>query len=108
MSSIPQQPSGEQPRRLTHSQIIEQQIHALARGGSDHSSCELSRNARGDTQIRVAVRTGESDEVQTPRQAVELARSLYDELSALYPQGLAAWSTSDLQAELAQRAERAA
>lgn len=95
--------AAERPRRLTQSQIIEAQIHALSRGSGDHSSVELSRNARGDTQIRVAVRTGESDEVQTPRQAVEHAAQLYDELADRYPQGLGAWSTSDLKAELDQR-----
>jgi hypothetical protein len=76
--------TNERPPRLTLSQIVEMQLHALARGGQDHSTVELSRNAKGDTQIRVSVRTGEGD-VETVEQARLRAQEQYDHLRDLYP-----------------------
>src|SRR5207237_1179050 len=55
----PHAPLNEKPRRLTQAEIVERLLHALNRGGQEHSTIELSRNAKGDTQIRVSVRTGE-------------------------------------------------
>lgn len=78
------EPGGDrqQPaRRLTHSQIIEQ---LLQRGGGEHSSVSLTRNAKGETQIEVTVRTDEH-EVQTARQAADVATSIYNELRDAYP-----------------------
>jgi hypothetical protein len=72
----------ERPRRLTHSQIIDELIGALARGSSDHSTVALSRNAKGDTQISVSVRTGEGDDT-TADEAAAKATELYDDLAAL-------------------------
>jgi hypothetical protein len=79
-------PLAERPPRLTLSQIVERQLHALSRGGQDHSTVELSRNAKGDTQIRVSVRTGEGD-VDTVEQARMKAEETYDHLRNLYPMG---------------------
>jgi hypothetical protein len=79
-------PLNDRPPRLTLSQIVERQLHALARGGQDHSTIELVRNAKGDTQIKVSVRTGEGD-VETVEQARMKAEEQYDHLRALYPLG---------------------
>jgi hypothetical protein len=76
--------TNDKPPRLTLSQIVEMQLHAMARGGQEHSTVELSRNAKGDTQIRVSVRTGEGD-VETVEQARMRAQEQYDHLRELYP-----------------------
>jgi hypothetical protein len=72
----------ERPRRLTHSQIIDELIGALAKGSGDHSTVALNRNAKGDTQISVSVRTGEGD-ITTADEAAAKAAELYDGLAAL-------------------------
>ena len=77
-------PLNDKPRRLSQSEIVERLLHALNRGGQDHSTIELSRNAKGDTQIRVSVRTGEGD-VETVEQARDKAQEQYDHLRDLYP-----------------------
>lgn len=69
-------------RRLTLSDVVDR---LLDRGPTDHSSVTLSRNAKGDTQVEVVVRTGDSGEVQTADQAAAKARELYDTLTAAYP-----------------------
>ena len=70
------------PRRLSLSQIVEL---LLTRGGGEHSSVTLKSNARGETQVEVTVRTGETDELATVDQAAAKARDVYDELRAAYP-----------------------
>jgi hypothetical protein len=77
-------PLNDRPPRLTLSQIVERQLHALARGGQEHSTIELVRNAKGDTQIKVSVRTGEGD-VETVDEARAKATEQYDHLRELYP-----------------------
>lgn len=79
-------PLKDKPPRLTLSQIVERQLMALTKAGSDHSSIELTRNAKGDTQIRVSVRTGEAG-VTTVEDARMKAQEQYDHLSDLYPMG---------------------
>jgi hypothetical protein len=75
---------GDAPRRLTLSQIVEL---LLTKGGGEHSSVSLTRNAKGETQIEVTVRTGESDEVTTVDQAAAKAKATYNELRETYPHG---------------------
>lgn len=70
----------EKPKRLTLSEIV---VALLARGG-EHSSVKLSRNAKGDTQIEVTVRSGDQD-VPTVDEASEKAAELYDALRERYP-----------------------
>lgn len=72
------------PRRLSLSQIVEL---LLTRGGGEHSSTTLTRNSKGETQIEVTVRTGESDDVATIEAATAKARAVYDELRQAYPHG---------------------
>jgi hypothetical protein len=69
-------------RRLTLSQIVE---ILLQRSPRDHSSVTLARNAKGETQIEVVVRTGDAGEVLSLADAEALAGDLYDRLRARYP-----------------------
>lgn len=71
-------------RRITMSETVDKLIAALARGHGDNSSVRLTRNAKGDTQIEVTVRTGEPG-VETIEDASLKARLKYDELATLYP-----------------------
>lgn len=78
--------TAEAPRRMSLSEVLEL---LLTRGSSEHSSVTLTRNSRGETQIEVTVRTGESGEVLTAADAAEHARTIYDDLRVKYPHGTA-------------------
>jgi hypothetical protein len=69
-------------RRLTLSQIVE---ILLQRSPRDHSSVSLTRNAKGETQIEVVVRTGDAGELLTVAEAEAEAAEVYDRLRARYP-----------------------
>lgn len=73
------------PRRLTLSQIVEAQLAALNRAGGEHSTVRLTRNAKGDTQIEVVVRTGDESHIVTAADAATHARAIYDDLRVAYP-----------------------
>jgi hypothetical protein len=81
-SRTPDVPAAEPPRRLSLSAIVELLLQKSPR---DHSSVTLSRNAKGDTQIEVVVRTGDDAEVTTPAEALAEAVRLYDSLREKYP-----------------------
>lgn len=84
---MPKKSSPETPRRLTYSSMIELLVGALHRGiPTERSHVKLTRNARGDTQLEVSVRTGE-DGIETVDQAVAKATSVYDQLRIDYPLG---------------------
>lgn len=70
------------PKRMTLSEVVEQ---LLQRGSAGPSSVTLSRNAKGETQLEVVVRTGEHGEVQTIGEAELVAVEVYDRLRTLYP-----------------------
>jgi hypothetical protein len=72
-------------KRLTLSQIVE---ILLQRSPRDHSSVSLSRNAKGETQIEVVVRTGDTGEILTVAEAEAEAAEAYDRLRARYPMGV--------------------
>jgi hypothetical protein len=72
-------------RRLTLSDVVEQ---LLQRGGGEHSSVTLSRNAKGETQVEVVVRTGEGDSPHTVEEAEAIATAIYARLLELYPFGV--------------------
>ncbi len=74
--------AGAAGRRMSLSQIVEL---LLQRGGGEHSSVTLSRNSKGDTQIEVVVRTGESGDVTTAAEALTKAMELYDQARRQYP-----------------------
>jgi hypothetical protein len=54
---------------------------------TDHSSVTLKTNARGDVQIDVTVRTGETPDLVTVDDAAAKARTVFDLLRSLYPLG---------------------
>lgn len=70
------------PKRLSLSEILE---HLLTRSRSERSSVTLSRNASGETQIDVQVRTADDGEVRTVDDAAAKAQAIYDGLAATYP-----------------------
>jgi hypothetical protein len=72
----------EHPRRVTLGQVVEM---LLQRTGGEHSSVTLSRNAKGETQIEVVVRTAEAGEVTTPDAALDKAMELYNRARQAYP-----------------------
>lgn len=72
----------DRPQRMTLSQVVEK---LLERGGSEHSSVTLSRNAKGATQIEVVDRTGEGGAVTTVEEAEAVAVSVYERLRGRYP-----------------------
>ncbi len=76
---------GKQPKRLTLSEILQAHLDRMAHSGGERSSVELTRNAKGDTQIKVTVRTGDSDDTATVEAASAKAREIYDALRMLYP-----------------------
>lgn len=75
----------DRPARMTLSRIIEAQLEAQRKSGAEHSSVRLARNAKGDTQIEVVVRTGEEAHLASIEDAVAEATRIYDELRTKYP-----------------------
>lgn len=51
----------------------------------EQTTVELSRNAKGDTQISVQVRSGDDGDVRTVEQAGSAALDLYDRVRRQYP-----------------------
>lgn len=78
----PDETPAAKPKRMSLSDVVEA---LLNRGGSEHSSVTLSRNSKGETQIEVVVRTGETGGVQTIADAESAAQEVYDRLRARYP-----------------------
>jgi hypothetical protein len=70
------------PKRMTLSEVVER---LLARGGSDRSTVTLTRNAKGEVQIDVSVRTGDEGDIVTLEDAERAAQQVYDRLAAAYP-----------------------
>jgi hypothetical protein len=70
--------------RASYSDIIDRLLATLSRTAGEHSSVRLTRNARGETQIEVMVRTGEHgiDSIDSAR--IE-AQNQYDTLAMSYP-----------------------
>lgn len=68
--------------RLSLSEILQL---LLTKGTPERSSVTLSRNAKGETQIEVTVRTGDSAGIETVEQAEQAARESYDRLRDEYP-----------------------
>lgn len=68
--------------RMSLSEILQL---LLTKGTPERSSVTLSRNAKGETQIEVTVRTGDSAGIETVEQAEQAARESYDRLRAEYP-----------------------
>lgn len=69
-------------RRMTMTELVEL---LLNRQASERSSVTLARNAKGDTQIEVVVRTGETADAKTVEDAMDKAVAVYDRLRMRYP-----------------------
>jgi hypothetical protein len=83
MSMLPAQTDAPaRTRRMTLSDVVE---HLLQRGSTGQSSVALTRNAKGETQIEVVVRTGDTGEVLTVTDAETVATAVYDRLRTKYP-----------------------
>lgn len=78
----PQEVERPHRRALSLSEIVER---LLARSTQDHSSITLSRNAKGETQIEVVVRSASEGEINTASEAAREAIRLFDTLRARYP-----------------------
>jgi hypothetical protein len=79
--------SEDKPRPLRQSEILRAMLErdrARAAGG-EHDSIRLARNAKGDTQIEVVVRTGDSEDIPTIEAAAAKAQEVYDFLGRMYP-----------------------
>lgn len=70
--------------RPTYSDLIDRLLSVMTRTAGERSSVKLTRNARGDTQIEVMVRTGEHDIGSIDGARLEAKRQ-YDLLAAAYP-----------------------
>lgn len=68
-------------KRMSLSQVVE---HLLNRGSSQSSSVSLTRNAKGETQIEVVVRTDATGDVATIEDAETIATAVYDRLRTAY------------------------
>lgn len=75
--------TGAPARRVNLSEVVRGLLERGS-GAGEHSLVRLTRNARGDTQIEVAVRT-DPDELPTIDHAAAKARAVYDELRGAYP-----------------------
>jgi hypothetical protein len=71
--------------RLRMSDVTRALLAALAKTGGEHSTVKLTRNAKGDTQIEVSVRTGDTEDVVSVDEAAAKAAEVYDRLRLVYP-----------------------
>ena len=76
--------AGEHGRRMTLSDVV---AGLLARGSSEHHSVTLKRDAKGETNIEVIVRTSDDGTIRTPAEAEVAAQAVYDRLRERYPFG---------------------
>lgn len=72
-------------RSITRAEILRGMLSALNKTGGEHSTIRLTRNAKGDTQIEVSVRTGDSPAIETAADASAEAVRLYENLRELFP-----------------------
>lgn len=74
------------PVALTQREMLSAFVEKSTRtGATEHSSVTLKTNARGEVQIDVTVRTGETPEVATVDDAAAKARVVFDLLRSMYP-----------------------
>ena len=70
--------------RISDSVLIERLLAALTSTGADHSTVKLCRNAKGDTQIEVSVRTDDKACTSVYDAALQ-AQEIYNDLRDKYP-----------------------
>jgi len=69
-------------KRITAAEIIRL---LLTRERGERSSVTLARNAKGNVQVEVQVRTGDTGDVLTVLDAEKRATEIYERLAARYP-----------------------
>lgn len=69
-------------RPISLSTIVKGQLAALAKTRPESSSVELTRNAKGDTQIKVSVGSADGESIEATS---ERAQATYDALAKKYP-----------------------
>lgn len=75
----------ERPKRISHSQIIEELLATIGKGGGEHSTIEISdRNAKTVPQITISLRT-DPERLPDPRDAARETLAIYLELRAALP-----------------------
>jgi hypothetical protein len=72
----------EKPRRVTQGEII---MRLLERGSSQSSSVTIARNAKGDVQFEVVIRTDPDNGIATPAEAEAIAVEITERLREKYP-----------------------
>ena len=77
--------AGIESRSISRAEILRGLLAAIGKHGGGSSLVSLSRNAKGETQIEVAVRTGDTPGVETAADAMAEAVRLYDSLREVYP-----------------------
>ena len=70
--------------RVSLSEVVRAQFDQLARRTPESSSLELTRNAKGQVQIGITVRTGSPD-VDSLEQLEQQATAMFDRLCNRYP-----------------------
>lgn len=78
-------PKRTTPAKAAHRLSLSQILEMVLTRASDHSTVTLSRNAKGETQIDVQIRTGSQDDITTVEQAEQAARAIYNRLRDEYP-----------------------
>lgn len=72
-------------KRISTSDVLDAFLDRMRNDGGTGATVKLTRNAKGDVQIEVSVRTGDTPEITSAEDAAAKARSLYDGLAAIYP-----------------------
>lgn len=75
----------EKPHPLGATEVARALLHRIASAGGEHSSVEIARNAKGDYQFKVTVRTGEHEGIDTVEAAAGKAAEIVDTLRGLFP-----------------------
>lgn len=82
----PEVESAPRARSLTQREMLTAFVERATHSGpAERSSVALKTNARGEVQIEVTVRTGESPDVATVDDCAAKARAVFDVLRAFYP-----------------------
>jgi len=77
--------AGIPSRSISRAEILRGLLAAITKTGGGSSHVALTRNAKGETQLEVSVRTGDTAGIETPADAMAEAVRLYDSLREVYP-----------------------
>lgn len=83
------EPAPAPRRRVTKDDVLAGFLASINKAGGERSSVRLARNAKGDMQFEIVVRTGDTASIETAEQAVAEANRLAEMLATLYPMSTA-------------------